>query len=591
MTPEQEYQRRSVTWKAQSESYARLDAQLSRARGAVALLVVLVGYFTFGSWWFGLGLVPVAVFIGLVIWHERNARRQQLAQRAMRHYDLGLARLHGTWQGKGNAGEAYRDAEHPYADDLDVFGAGSLFELVSTARSQPGEARLAQWLLTAADEAEVLARQEVVRDLAPRLDLREEMALLGDDVRAGIHAEKLAAWGTAAPVKMFAGARWLMLVLALMSGAAFVGWLAQLWPLLWFFGVMLVVMPLSMLLRPAIGRMIEHLDARAHDLSLIAALLGRLENEKFTSARLQTLQAELSANGMTASEQIHQLRKLMDWLEGDLNPFFALPAFCLLWRPQFSFAIERWRRQAGPHLGRWVEVLAEMEALASLAAFAYEHPAAVYPELVSGGRVFAAQALAHPLIPEQRAVANDLEFGEAPRLLIVSGSNMSGKSTLMRAVGLNAALAWAGAPVCARSLRVSPFTIGASLRANDSLLEGRSRFYAEIRRLRQVVDLAGGERPLLFLIDEVLSGTNSHDRRIGAEAILKGLLERGACGLTTTHDLALTRIPEVLAGQALNVHFQDEMVDGHLHFDYRLRPGVVERSNALDLMRSIGLKV
>ena len=592
MTPEQEYQRRLTLWNAQSERYRRLDGQLSQARGAAALLAAVAGYVTFGSWWFGLCLgVPVVFFIALVIWHERNARRQQLAQRAIRFSQLGLARVHGTWQGQGSAGEAYRDADHPYADDLDVFGAGGLFDLISMARSQPGEALLAAWLLAPAGREAVLARQDAVRDLAPRLDLREEIALLGDDMQAGVHPEKLAAWGAGPAVPVFTGARWLMLVAALASGTAFVGWLAQQWTLLPFFGILLAVIPLAMAMRPAVGRMLHTLDARSADLKLMAALLARLEREAFQSPRLLKLQSDLSAGGVPASLQIHRLQKWIDWLESDRNAFFAIPAFCLLWRPQFALAIERWRQQAGPHLGPWVAAMAELEALASLAGFAYEHPHAAYPELVSGSRVFEATALAHPLIAGQRAVANDLAFGESPRLLIVSGSNMSGKSTLMRAVGLNAALAWAGAPVCAQQLRISPFTLGASLRANDSLLEGRSRFYAEIRRLRQVVDLAGRERPLLFLIDEVLSGTNSHDRRIGAEAILKGLLARGAVGLTTTHDLALTRIPEVLAGLAVNVHFQDEMVEGQLHFDYRLRPGVVERSNALELMRSIGLDV
>ena len=207
------------------------------------------------------------------------------------------------------------------------------------------------------------------------------------------------------------------------------------------------------------------------------------------------------------------------------------------------------------------------------------------------GDWFDAAGLCHPLIPEEQCVPNDLRLGGELRLLIVSGSNMSGKSTLLRSVGLNTVLAWAGAPVCASRLAISPLMVGASIRVLDSLQDGRSRFYAEITRLREIVNLAAGSRTVLFLIDELLSGTNSHDRRIGASAIMRSLIDRGAIGMITTHDLALAHIADDLPGRAVNVHFADTFVDGRLQFDYRLLPGVVERSNALDLMRSVGLEV
>jgi DNA mismatch repair ATPase MutS len=194
-------------------------------------------------------------------------------------------------------------------------------------------------------------------------------------------------------------------------------------------------------------------------------------------------------------------------------------------------------------------------------------------------------------MPESQAVRNDVQLGGGQRLLIVSGSNMSGKSTLLRSVGLCTAMAWAGAPVCARRLALSPLMVGASIRVNDSLLDGRSRFYAEITRLREIVKLASADRTVLFLIDELLSGTNSHDRRIGAAAVVRTLINRGAVGIITTHDLALANIANDLPGRAANVHFADTLRDGQLHFDYHLLPGVVERSNALDLMRSVGLEV
>ena len=262
----------------------------------------------------------------------------------------------------------------------------------------------------------------------------------------------------------------------------------------------------------------------------------------------------------------------------------------LLWRHQAAMGIEAWRRVSGPDIGRWIAAIAELEAISSLASFAYEHPAAAFPEIVADGNCFEARGLRHPLIGEAKCVANDVAIGGARRLLIVSGSNMSGKSTLLRSVGLNTVLAWAGAPVTATSLRVSPFAVGASIRIVDSLQDGKSRFYAEITRLRQIVEAAGAG-PTLFLLDELLSGTNSHDRKIGAEAVIRTLVERGAVGLVTTHDLALTRIQQEFGEAAVNVHFEDQLEDGRIRFDYRLKPGVVERSNALELMRIVGLPV
>ena len=257
--------------------------------------------------------------------------------------------------------------------------------------------------------------------------------------------------------------------------------------------------------------------------------------------------------------------------------------------------VEAWRADAGPHVGKWLAAVAEFEALSSLASLAFEHPAWTFPVLLENTPpFFGAVALRHPLLPVDRCVPNDVQLGREAgdcSLLIVSGSNMSGKSTLLRSIGLNTVLAWAGAPVAAEQLRLSPLRLGASLRVVDSLQDNRSRFMAEITRLRQIVALASEGAPLLFLLDELLSGTNSHDRRIGASAIVRGLVEQGAIGLLTTHDLALAELEHDLQPNAKNVHFEDSLINGQIEFDYRLRPGIVLRSNALELMRAVGLKV
>jgi DNA mismatch repair ATPase MutS len=220
---------------------------------------------------------------------------------------------------------------------------------------------------------------------------------------------------------------------------------------------------------------------------------------------------------------------------------------------------------------------------------AFENPADTFPEMATDGALVDATGLAHPLLPHGRAVRNDLALGAPLRLVMLSGSNMSGKSTFLKAVGTNVVLALAGAPTRTTRFRIGPVSLGASLVLRESLLEGRSRFYAEVLRLKAIVARAEAGDPVLFLLDEMLSGTNSHDRAIGARGILEGLIARGAIGIVTTHDLALTEIVKSMGSKALNCHLEDELIDGQLHFDYRIKPGVVQRSNALELMRSIGL--
>ncbi|MGH9888706.1 MAG: MutS-related protein, partial [bacterium] len=329
----------------------------------------------------------------------------------------------------------------------------------------------------------------------------------------------------------------------------------------------------------------------SHDLAVLARALACLERERFQAPRLVTLRAQLDTEGVPPSAQVARFARLVDLLESRNNQMFLPLAGLLLWSTQLAIALEAWRARCGPRIASWVAVVGEMEALCALSAFAFENPEYAWPVLLDEGRRYEGRALAHPLLPRTSAVPNDVGLGEEPRLLLVSGSNMSGKSTLLRTVGVNLVLAQAGAPVRAASFTVSPLSLGSSIRVHDSLQEGSSRFYAEITRLRQVMELAAARPPLLFLLDEILHGTNSSDRRVGAEAVIQGLLLRGAIGLVTTHDLALAEAAEALAPRARNVHFEDHVEDGRIAFDYRMRDGVVTKSNALALMRAVGLEV
>jgi DNA mismatch repair ATPase MutS len=316
-----------------------------------------------------------------------------------------------------------------------------------------------------------------------------------------------------------------------------------------------------------------------------------MEREPFSCPLLASLRESLDAEGEPPSRQLARLKRLVENLDSRDNVVVRVLEPFILWTPHLALQVEDWRALSGTAVRRWLHAAGEMEALCSLASHAFEHPADPFPEFAAEGPWIDAEAIGHPLLAEDKVVRNDIRIGGALRVIVVSGSNMSGKSTMLRTLGVNAVLAQAGAPVRAGRLTLSPLAVGASIRLTDSLQGGVSRFYAEILRLRQILDQTAGPLPVLFLIDEFLHGTNSHDRRIGAGALVRGLVQRGAAGLITTHDLALADIAEELGERAANVHFEDQIADGKISFDYHMRPGVVRKSNAIELMRQVGLEI
>jgi hypothetical protein len=604
--PRQEYAHRLEARRAAAAIREKRHTTLGYLRVLVVLAAVATAYAALdldalSGWWL---LVPVALFVGLGVELRRLEIERTKLSRAAAFYERALERLDGRWAGSGATGERFLDEHHLYAQDLDIFGRASLFELLSSARTRMGEETLAAWLREPAPPDSVRARQEAVVELAPRLDLREDLAVLGEDVGAGVHPEKLAAWGERQPLlesSPFRAVAYVLSVLGALAAVALILYLGavslDLAPSTkaalgsYFLVTVVIIVGVLWRFKKRTDRILHEVEEAAHDLDLLAAVLGRLEAERFVSPHLAALRAELDVEGRPPSRRIARLDLLIDLLESRHNLIFGWLAPLLLWDLHLAYAFEEWRRTSGPALRRWLSAVGEMEALSSLGAYRYEHPAYVFPEFTAESPRFEGEELAHPLLAEDGAVPNDLRIGRDLRVLVVSGSNMSGKSTLLRTLGINAVLAQAGAPVRARRLRLSPLAVGASIRTQDSLQEGTSRFYAEITRLHQIMNQAGGAPPVLFLIDEFLHGTNSHDRRIGAEAIVQGLADRGAIGLVTTHDLALAHIADALGPRGANVHFEDHLEDGRMRFDYKIRPGVVQKSNALELMRSVGLEV
>jgi hypothetical protein len=644
--PRTVYQSRIAERSTALASQARLDLIASSLRFAVMGLGLVAAWLSlqsqlFSPFWL---LIPLLVFGGLMAWHERVLRARSRAAKALEFYQRGLARMDFV-AGSGDFprspkdldGARYLEADHPYASDLDIFGPRSLFELISVARTVTGRDRLASWLAAPATVEEARRRQEAVAELRERLDLRERLAVLGGEVDDALDRNPLIEWarggsdggsdtpGEGAVANEPRGRRLLLRSLLVLLAAANVmsilGWAFLDWggrpiALMVLVGVVVVA-----LFRKRVQRAIEGVGKASADLQLLSELLIELEGDTFSSALLAERVAELHQHGRSPGREIKRLVRLVDLLDSRRNAIFAPIGAMLYWTTHLALSVESWRRRVGGSVLRWLEIVGDLEALSSLAAYAFENPADPFPQLyepVAGELpIYFGRGLGHPLIPISECVRNDIQLGHPDvsdseeagwQGYIVSGSNMSGKSTFLRTTGINIVLAFAGAPVRAESLAATRMQVGASIRVQDSLQEGTSRFYAEIKRLRLVLALTEGaldegavdegpsredrvSLPVYFLLDEILHGTNSHDRRIGAEAVVRAFLERRAIGLVTTHDLALARIVDDQTLDLRNVHFEDRIEDGKMLFDYRLHEGVVERSNALELMRQVGLEV
>ena len=561
--PRAEYDRRIAHWSASIARDARVDRLVSNLRlltaAAAAILVGFVIRGRFGASWL---LLPALAFLALIVAHARVLRQMERGRLARGLYERGTDRLAGQWAGQGRDGISFA-GDHAYARDLDLFGRGSLFELLNSAHTEVGEETLAAWLRRGAAVGEVRERQVAVAELCPMLDFREDVAVLAADAEA-VRTAALVAWARSKPIAIPSVVPWIFVgcatVTILLTALAYTDKIPWSFVVLW----LLIETAVAFVWRRPLRRVVSSIETPERDLGFLAGLLARIEREPFSAVALVGRRQALTTDGVLASRAIRRLRQLVSLFESSTHNLLFVPLTRALLLPELlAVAMVRWHETYGSSVAEWVRIAGEFEALASLGAYAYERPADPFPVLVDEGVVFDGTALGHPLIQDAVSVRNDVRIGgNAPHVLVISGSNMSGKSTLLRAVGLNVVLALAGAPIRASRLQLSSLALGATLRIDDSLQDGRSRFYAEILRIRTIVLTVSGGIPVLFLLDEILQGTNSSDRRIGAEAIVRGLVTRGAIGLITTHDLALTELVTPLGSVAANMHFEDRIEDG-----------------------------
>jgi hypothetical protein len=594
-----EYQSRLAQWQAKLERYKFQAKVFSTLRLIVFLIGVIVFGLSAGASMFPIAwlLVPAILFFILVVKHDRILRLRDQARLAIDFYERGLSRIDDTWMQRNDPiHEIQVNPDHLYAWDLDLFGPKSLFQLLCTARTLSGINTLAKWLLSPAARETIEERQESVRELQNSVSLREDLAII--DVGAGLRPARnttsvdfLIRWAEQPSSGLPQAAAKIGFIFTLFTVGSLIAWSLFNANPLWAILAMFLQAIFAGIFRKKIQASLIGLERAGSELKLISGILARIEKETFESPLLRKWKVNISAEGELPSRRIARLNRLIEFYDWGRNPYFAIFAGLLLWRTQIGFAVDEWRRVNGHLVRRWIDAIGEIEALLSLSCYSYEHPEDPFPEIVKEGPVLRAHEVGHPLIPRDRCVRNDFLLGNELSIVILSGSNMSGKSTFLRTVGTNVVLALAGAPVRAQSMAVSVLALGTSIRIQDSIQSGYSRFYAEITRIKQIMDLAKGSTPVLFLLDEILHGTNSADRLIGSEAIVRGLQKSGAMGVVTTHDLALSKIVDDLGSSATNMHFEDHIEEGRIAFDYKLKPGIIQRSNALALMRSVGLEV
>ena len=598
--PRGRYVARADRYAAERARAERAATHASHARLATFALAVAAGLWaeeTASVIAYVLLVAGVLGFVAAVVAHRKREERAAWQAALERLNRLGPARIDRDWDRLPPRAAPPDDSAHPYADDLDLFGRAGLLQLTGPIGTPAGRARLRDWLLGPAPPDALAPRQRAIAELAPLADLRDEVA--AHALRAGEVAEDdlrpLLAWAEGGPPRGpgsvdrvlawgVPAATWLLAALDL-AGVVERAW----WVLGLLAATALTFSGPGARARSAFTRAF----AREGIFEGFPELLRAIAGADLRSPLLRDLRARLGATGADPADRIGALDRLMHLSDLRRSGMLYLPIqLATLWDIHVHVALERWRAEVGPHLRDWLDAAGTFEALSALATLAHDHPEWTVP-VIHDEPVLRAEALGHPLLADDERVANDVEVGPPGSFLHVTGSNMSGKSTLLRAIGLNAVLAQAGAPVCATALRLPPLGVRTSIRVRDSLERGVSLFMAELERLKGVVDAAdaAGERRVLFLLDEVLHGTNTAERRIAARRVLEHLLEAGAIGAITTHDLEL--LDEALEGAAVPVHFRETIAPdgegGGMSFDYRLRPGLATSTNALALMRLVGL--
>jgi len=599
------YSRRRDTFAAEEHRLARISFRFSLFRGALfAAFVVCLGVILARAgnpgweWWAGAGFWFL-VFLWVIPYHDRIIRRQKREGELRKVNEEGLLRLARDWSALPLPSlPEPDDAERPSARDLNLFGRASLAQLLGTVHTPPGKTALANWLLHPASPEEIARRQEAVAELAPGIDLRQQLEVRARPMEtARLDVEPFLRWAEGEPwLLRRPGLVWLFRLLTVLTPIMGLAAFLPAVPVAPFLLLVTINISLGYLLGKRTFGTFDRVEARAGDFQRYAEALEAIAGQPYAAGELRRISGELTHRDRPAYAWMAILGRRVDLSDVRHSAYLhALLHGIFLWDFHALLRLEQWQRDAGPQARGWLAALGRFEALAALAGLKFEQPGWCFPVVDAAADRFAAQALGHPLIPDGQRVSNDVELGPAGTFLLVTGSNMSGKSTLLRSIGVNAVLAQAGGPVAAAALRLPPVTLATSILVEDSLAEGVSFFMAELRRIQKIVAAADRShaegRPLLYLLDEVLRGTNSYERQVAVRRVVLHLLRRGAIGAVSTHDLQLAEV-EDLKAVCVPVHFRETLHPGGdppMTFDYAMRPGVATTVNALKLMELVGL--
>ena len=548
---------------------------------------------------YGIFISAVVFFIGLVIFLFA-VRKDLTNKEAISHHERLIAineqelrYLQHQYTHQKDGSEFYKD-EHSYAGDLDIFGRASLYQFINRTHSQQGNQLLADWLLTPATPQVIQERQKALQELMHQTNWRQELQAHGSSSTITVDTEKkMEEWleeeNQFIHKKIWHIIRYIFPVIATSTLLCF---LFDVITYQRFLQSLLVFTIIAFAITRLIVPLYRKLNKITRQMEVLSNSIACIENAPFNDSLLTNLKQQFHSGNNKASHQILQLKNIFNRFDYRLNPVVFIPLnVFLLWDLQQVLQLEKWKQKNNQQINHWFRALAEMETLSSIATLAFNHPHWSFPILQPNEPVFDAVQLGHPLIEPQKNVLNDFTTKGNEQINLITGSNMAGKSTFLRSVGVNMVLACMGAPVCAKQLTVSPLKVMSSMRIKDNLEESTSTFYAELKKLKQIIDAINNNEPVFILLDEILRGTNSNDRHTGSKALIKQLLQHKATGILATHDLELANLANDYPATVHNYHFDVQVNADELYFDYKIKRGVCQSMNASILMKKIGIEL
>lgn len=590
------YQGRISKFSTSASKLSYQDKNLSWLR-TIVFILFLVGLIYFANQKNGEAIAIVAgifaiVFPLLVRHHNRLKRRFFHLQSLHQINEEEIMRLQSRLKGM-EAGEEFEDVSHPYTGDLDIFGEHSLFQLINRCSTSKGKALLARQMQHPTVREEVLIRQAAVQELQPQLDWRQDFQAHGRVAKANEEdTDTLLRWTEEPPAiekRLPYTVALFTLPLITLAGIFFYffGDASAYWP------VGAIAVNMLILWSTADKASLTHKKTSRSISALQAykAMITSVEQKDFQHERLQQLKSYFSHEGTQASKEISKLEHILDNFNARGNLFYHIFNVVLLLDVYWLLRADRWKMDLKSDISRWFDSISELETLNSIAGFAYSHPEYTFPQIAEQPYIFEAENLGHCLIKSEGRINNDFGMQGKGTVCIITGSNMSGKSTFLRTVGINIVLALMGAPVCARKMTTSVTQVFTSMRTQDSLEESVSSFYAELKRLKQLLQmLEAPQIPVMFMLDEILKGTNSQDRHNGAAALIRQLSKLPAFGFVSTHDLELGRMEKEL-DKVINYSFTSSIEQDEIYFDYKIHEGICKSFNASKLMAKMGIAI